>query len=93
MNFIPYNRHILVGIHEEKEEQTNNIIVLPSDYEKPKSPYVVCNVLDIADDCEMKLKQTERIVVERRMLHAIEIENQEYFLVLENYVYGRIHED
>ena len=93
MNFIPYNRHILVDMCEEKQEEKNNIIMLPSDYERPKSPYALCTIIDIADDCEIKLKRTEKIVAERRMLHQIDIEGQEFFLVMENYVYGRIHED
>ena len=93
MNFVPYNRHILVNVCEEPQEEKNNVIVLPSDYEKPKSPYVLCDVIDVADDCETNVKQMQRVIAERRMLHKIEVENQEFHLVLENYIYGRLNED
>ena len=36
MNLVPYNRHILVSICEDSQEEENNLLVLPSDYEKPK---------------------------------------------------------
>jgi co-chaperonin GroES (HSP10) len=93
MNLVPHNRHILVSVCEDTQEEENNLIVLPSDYEKPKSPYVVCDVLDVADDCETNIKQTQRVIAERRMLHTIEVEEQEFHLILENYIYGRINED
>tara|TARA_Y100000593_G_C4177156_1_gene270094 strand:+ start:254 stop:535 length:282 start_codon:yes stop_codon:yes gene_type:complete len=93
MNLVPHNRHILVSVCEHTQEEENNLIVLPSDYEKPKSPYVVCDVLDVADDCETNIKQMQRVIAERRMLHTIEVEEQEFHLILENYIYGRINED
>ena len=30
------------------------------------------------------------IVVERRMLHKVDVEGETFYLVLENYVFGRI---
>ena len=51
MKFEPKNRHLLVEVIEEEEEQreTGGIeIYYPDGYEKPKTPYVVCKILDIA---------------------------------------------
>jgi len=86
----PFNRHLLIEPLEEKEEQAESIIVLPTDYEKPKSPYLAAKVLDFARDCNVPLSNDSVVVVERRMLHAIEIKNETYYLVLENYVFGRL---
>ena len=36
----PFNRHLLVEPLEEEEEEAESVIVLPTDYEKPQSPYL-----------------------------------------------------
>lgn len=75
-----------------EEEQDDNIhkIVLPEDYKVPQSPYVVCDVLSMASDCEIDLQLGDRILIERRMLHEINVEGETIYIVLQNYVYGRI---
>ena len=92
MKFSPKNRHLWVSPREEKEEQTENIkILVPTDYEKPKSPYVVATVVEVSNDCTITdITTGNTVVVERRMLHNLEIEGKNIYLVLENYVYGRI---
>tara|TARA_R100000152_G_C6704127_1_gene133016 strand:- start:164 stop:451 length:288 start_codon:yes stop_codon:yes gene_type:complete len=90
MNFEPFNRHIYVLPVEEKEEEDVHRIVLPDDYTIPQSPYVVCDVLMKANDCEINLQIGDRILVERRMLHQINVEGETIYIVLQNYVYGRI---
>jgi hypothetical protein len=54
------------------------------------SPYVVCEVIDIAGDSKFYNSGMERIVIERRMLHEVTIGLETHYLVLENYVFGRI---
>ncbi len=92
MKFSPKNRHLWVRPREEKEEQTENIkILVPTDYEKPKSPYVIATVVGVSNDCTIDdIAAGETVVIERRMLHNLEIEGKNIYLVLENYVYGRI---
>jgi len=86
----PYNRHLLVlPIFEEKQETT---IILPEDYRKPESPYIVCEVLGIASDCSIELDISNKIVIERSMLQEIKTAGETNYLVLENYVYGRLEE-
>lgn len=91
MTFIPMNRHLYVlPIKEESEDQP--MIVLPNDFQKPESPYVICDVLDIAEDCEINVDIGDRIIVENRMLHQIFANDETIYIVLQNYVYGRIEQ-
>ena len=94
MKFDPANRHLLVSpIEESEEDKSDMAIVLPVDYEKPMSPYVECRVHAVASDskfynCLEIMRDT--ILVERRMLHKIDIKDETIYLVLDNYVFGRI---
>ena len=93
MYFEPFNRHLLVDIVEEKEKKAAPVIVLPSDYEKPIAPYAEAIVIGVAPDSKFYdlLEVNDRLLIERRMLHKIEIDGSSFYLVLENYVFGRIN--
>ena len=84
----PKNRHLLVLPIEEESEKSS--IILPDEYKKPDSVYVVCDVLGKSDDCKVTAEIGDRIVVERRMLSEVKAMGETNYLVLENYVYGRI---
>jgi len=86
----PSNRHLLIQPLEEEEEESPSVIVLPTDYEKPQSPYLVAQVLSHSVDCTQDLSRGDIIIVERRMLHTIDIKDKTYYLVLENYIFGRL---
>lgn len=88
-----YNRHVLVELVEEEEEKQESLIALPQDYKKAESPYIVVKVLQISDECKLFLEQGDLIVIERRMLTEIEIKGEKNYLVLENYIYGRIDDE
>ena len=93
MKIEPTNRFLLVKPIEEKEQESNPLIILPSDYKKQDSPYVLCEVLDIASDSKffgLTKKNKQKFIVERRMLQKIELQGNEFYLILENYVLGRI---
>ena len=93
MNFVPYNRHLVVDLIEEKQEIEESVIVLPTDYEKPQSPYAKMIVISVARDSKFynSLEVGDVILVERRMLHKIEIDEFSFYLVLENYIFGRLN--
>ena len=93
MNFKPFNRHLVVDVIEEREEGKDSLIVLPTDYEKPVSPYVKAIVIQIAEDSKFygNLSVNDVLLIERRMLHKVEISEFCFYLVLENYIYGRIN--
>ena len=86
----PFNRHVLVKPIEKEEQKKESLIVLPTDYKKPESPHQVAEVLALSDDCSIDLSIGNKIAFEKRMLNKIQIEDKTHYLVLENYIYGRI---
>tara|TARA_Y100000593_G_scaffold68593_1_gene126018 strand:+ start:3885 stop:4202 length:318 start_codon:yes stop_codon:yes gene_type:complete len=92
MYFEPKNRHLLVHPVEDKPE-AESLIVMPQGYEQPTTPYVCCDVLGMAEDCALDLKIGDRIVIERRMLQEVNAGGETNYLVLENYVYGRLRDE
>ena len=69
------------------------MIALPEDYKKTESPQLVVKVLQKASDVSLDLDYGDYIVIERRMLSEIEIKGEKNYLVLENYIYGRIDDE
>ena len=92
MSLIPENRHLLVITMEEPISQNHDTVqlLMPDDFVPPQSPYLMCEVGAIAKDSKFYGEAIDRIVTERRMLQEIKIEGETYYLVLENYVFGRI---
>ena len=93
--FTPYNRHLVVDLIEETEEEQESLVVLPTDYKKPTSPFAKAIVIDVADDSKFAnaLNLNDVVLVERRMLHKVDINEYSFYLILENYVYGRINNE
>ncbi len=87
----PHNRHLLVHPLDDKEEKKG--FVLPEGYKTPQTPHVICDVLGKAEDCKVTVNIGDRIVVERTMLHEIKAMGETNYLVLENYVYGRLQDE
>ena len=87
----PYNRHLLVLPNFKEEDDVS--FILPEDYKKPQAPYITCEVLGIASDCKINLEISDKIVIERSMLQEIKTGGETNYLVLENYVYGRIDDE
>jgi len=95
MKFKPFNRYIWVNPIEKEEEEQNVAIVLPENYKKQPSVYLRCEVLDVPRDSKFSssLNKGDEIVIERRMLCSIDITEKPVYLVLENYIYGRISDE
>ena len=94
MNLEPTNRHLLIQILEKPEEKSESIIHLPSDYKKQESPYALCKVLEVSEDSKFDTSIVDKkIIVERRMIQKIVIDKNEFYLVLENYVLGRLKDE
>ena len=91
MSITPENRHLLVAPIEETPTTDNTVqLLMPDDFRPPQSPYVVCEVLDVAADSKFYNSMVGKIVIERRMLHEVTIGPETHYLVLENYVFGRL---
>ena len=93
--FTPYNRHLVVDLIEETEDEQESLVVLPTDYKKPTSPFAKAIVIDVADDSKFvnALNLNDVVLVEHRMLHKVDINEYSFYLILENYVYGRINNE
>ena len=89
--FNPLNRHLLVEPAEEEPiEKEESLVLVPDDYSIKKSPHGIYKVLKSAPDCE-KINESytgRQVVVEESMVQGITIRNRQYYLVLENYIYG-----
>ena len=86
----PFNRHILIKLVEKKQEEKESLIVLPTDYKKPESPHQLGVILEISKDCSLPVSVGDTVVFEKRMLNKIQIDEEMHYLVLENYIYGRV---
>lgn len=78
---------------EESEVEETPVIVMPEDFKRPQSPYLVCEVIKTAEDSVFELQEGTKIAIERRMLNEIVLKEGTIYLVLENYVYGEINND
>ena len=93
MKFEPLNRHLLLKptLKEKKEEKQNTILV-PEDY-SVKKRYETYEVVAMASDCtQLTDKSVGRtIVVDNAMVEQIDINNNVFYLLLENYIYGALN--
>ena len=92
MNIIPFNRYLLVSPINEQEQENNLAIVLPTGYKKAENPYTMCSIMKVSKDSKYYgiLNDGDRVIVEGRMINKIEFSGKSSYLVLENYIYGRI---
>jgi len=93
MKFKTYGRYILIDIINDEQEQTESLVVLPTDYKKPEKLYGLGRVMNIGEAVQHKIDIGEVIIFEKRMLNKIEVYNKMYYLILENYIYGGIIEE
>jgi len=95
MKIKPFNRYLLVSPIEESEEKNDLAIVLPAEYKKPENPHILCKVRDVSEQSLFygQIASGDTLVVERRMLNKIEFSGKSAYLVLENYIYGRINNE
>ena len=94
MKFEPHNRHLWILPKEEvKEDKESPLFVMPDEYQPPKSPYVIGEILAMACDCEISLDVGDIIVVERSVVQEIKADSETIYVVKENYVYGRLKDE
>jgi co-chaperonin GroES (HSP10) len=90
MHLQPFNKHLLILPLEEEQQTEKPLFVMPEEYQPPKSPYVIADVIGMSDDCTIGLKLGDTIVVERTTIQEIKAQSETIYVVKENYVYGRI---
>lgn len=90
MKFKTYGRYILIDLINDEQEQTESLVVLPTDYKKPEKLYGLGKALSIGEAVQHKIDIGEVIIFEKRMLNKIEVYGKMHYLILENYIYGGI---
>lgn len=88
MKLYPRNRHLVIEPIEVAEEEEQTAVLLPEGYGKPKPPFVQARIREVSPDCTSNFSKGDRVVLERSMMQEVTIEDTEFYLVLENYVYG-----
>lgn len=87
MSLKPCNRHLLVQIVKQPEQEKQSSILVPDDYEI-KAIHAKVLLEAISDDCTLDLKIGNKLLVNNTMLEKIIIDEDTYYLILENYVLG-----
>jgi co-chaperonin GroES (HSP10) len=88
MRISPRNRHIVVEKVDDKQEESESNVLLPASYKMPDAPYAIVKVIEISPTCVINVSKGDKIVVENSMIQKIDICEDEFYLVLENYVCG-----
>jgi|TARA_Y100000310_G_scaffold319501_1_gene374876 co-chaperonin GroES (HSP10) len=90
--FKPVNRYVLVeDITKKKEQETPMGILLPDDYKPTEERYVSLRVIDHADDIRFQLSTGSIIIVDRKMIEQITVDNGKYSIVQDNYIVGIVN--
>jgi co-chaperonin GroES (HSP10) len=84
MNVLPKNKHILIELVEE-EEQDKPTVLLPADYQKKKD-YVVAKVLSVHDSVKEEIQEGSLVVAEPNMVRQVTLDGQTHYLLQANYV-------
>tara|TARA_Y100000593_G_scaffold4019_1_gene7910 strand:- start:43332 stop:43604 length:273 start_codon:yes stop_codon:yes gene_type:complete len=84
MNVSPKNRHLLVELVEDEQED-KPAVLLPDDY-KPMKEFSIAKVLAVHKSVEDEFSVGNHIVAESNMLRKVDIEGEEHYLLQANYV-------
>ena len=84
MNVFPKNKHILIELVEE-EEQDKSTVLLPADYQK-RPDYMVAKVLSVHDSVKDEIQEGSLVVAEPNMVRQITLEGKTHYLLQANYV-------
>ena len=86
----PCNRHLLVEPLEEDQIEESSIL-LPDDY-KQQNPFGIALVMNRSEDCTVEAYEGDTVIYSVNVLETVTLNGKEFFLLLENYVLGTIHE-
>jgi len=88
--FKPVNRYVEIALIAEEKPKTESGILLPDDFKPAEERYVPAEVLSVSDDVKFKELLTSgcTVVVDKSMVEAINFNNKNINVVLENYILG-----
>ena len=78
MHLQAFNKHLLILPREEGQKKEDPLFIMPEEYQPPKSPYMICDVIGMADDCSIALSLGDTIVVERTTVQEIQVETETF---------------
>jgi len=90
MKFEPRNRHILVERTEREEVEEKTNILLPPEY-KELEEYTLLRVLAVSPDCSITARKGEKVVVPTHLIQDIDVEGQNFSIILENHICGVVY--
>mgnify|MGYP005818924839 CR=1 FL=1 len=91
MIFKPFNRYVLVeSVEFDILEESSASILVPDSYAKPRQPYGVYKVLDVAFDCQKVhgILPNSLILVNESMIENIKVGPLNLQVILENHILG-----
>ena len=86
----PRNRHLLVELIPDEEEQEKSAVLLPDSYRPQAKEHMAVRLLEKAPDCNIQCAHGSVLIVNGGMLSDITYNDHTFHLVLENYVLGVI---
>lgn len=84
MKVMPKNKHLLVELIEE-DEQESPAVLLPAEYQKKKE-FVVAKVLSVHESVKGEIQEGSLVVAEPNMIREVSLEGDSYYLLQANYV-------
>ena len=84
----PHNRHLWIKLIEEEKKEKKSAVLLPDDYKPKESEFAVVKVKDSAPDCSHRWPRGEKVIVEKRMIRKVDLGDDIFHVILENYVLG-----
>ncbi len=84
MKVMPKNKHLLVELIEE-DEQDSPAVLLPAEYQKKKE-FVVAKVLSVHESVKEEIQEGSLVVAEPNMIREVSLEGDSYYLLQANYV-------
>jgi co-chaperonin GroES (HSP10) len=91
MNILPCNRYLLVSPNEE-EAETENTILLPTDF-RTRASHGMAKVLAIAEDSKFKGYEGKNVIVNNNLVEELDICGSTYHFILENHIIGLVEEN
>lgn len=88
----PVNRYVWVSVSTLEENTTESGIVLPDDFKPTQEKFCTAKVLSSADDTRFLLQAGATVIVDKSMVEEINVNNQLFTVVQDNYILGILSE-
>lgn len=90
MKFYPTSRYISVLPNRMPQKETS--LEMFDDHVENRAEYVLCKVLTTGPDVNKDIVEGQLIAVEQYMLREMKVDDESFWVVLDNYVVGRFEE-